>query len=235
MLEINQISAFYKDVQVLKNVSLKVHPGEMVAVIGANGAGKTTLINTITGLLKPKSGEIRFNGKIISNLNAWDIVNAGLIQVPEGRLLFPHMTVLENLEMGGYRIKSSAQFASQLEKVYQLLPVLKERSKQLARTMSGGEQQMLAVGRALMADPKMIIFDEPSLGLAPKLVQTVFQIVVDINKNLGVPVLLIEQNVQHCCRISDKAYVLENGEIVLSGTGTEMLGNDHVRRAYLGI
>ncbi|HML41247.1 MAG TPA: ABC transporter ATP-binding protein [Bellilinea sp.] len=235
MLEINQISTFYKDVQVLKNVSLKVHPGEMVAVIGANGAGKTTLINTITGLLKPKSGEIRFNGKIISNLNAWDIVNAGLIQVPEGRLLFPHMTVLENLEMGGYRIKSSAQFASQLEKVYQLLPVLKERSKQLARTMSGGEQQMLAVGRALMADPKMIIFDEPSLGLAPKLVQTVFQIVVDINKNLGVPVLLIEQNVQHCCRISDKAYVLENGEIVLSGTGTEMLGNDHVRRAYLGI
>jgi branched-chain amino acid transport system ATP-binding protein len=235
MLEINQISTFYKDVQVLKNVSLKVHPGEMVAVIGANGAGKTTLINTITGLLKPKSGEIRFNGKIISNLNAWDIVNAGLIQVPEGRLLFPHMTVLENLEMGGYRIKSSVQFASQLEKVYQLLPVLKERSKQLARTMSGGEQQMLAVGRALMADPKMIIFDEPSLGLAPKLVQTVFQIVVDINKNLGVPVLLIEQNVQHCCRISDKAYVLENGEIVLSGTGTEMLGNDHVRRAYLGI
>lgn len=235
MLEINQISTFYKDVQVLKNVSLKVHPGEMVAVIGANGAGKTTLINTITGLLKPKSGEIRFNGKIISNLNAWDIVNAGLIQVPEGRLLFPHMTVLENLEMGGYRIKSSVQFASQLEKVYQLLPVLKERSKQLARTMSGGEQQMLAVGRALMADPKMIIFDEPSLGLAPKLVQTVFRIVVDINKNLGVPVLLIEQNVQHCCRISDKAYVLENGEIVLSGTGTEMLGNDHVRRAYLGI
>lgn len=235
MLEVNQVSTFYKDVQVLKDVSLKVHPGEMIAVIGANGAGKTTLINTITGLLKPKSGEILFNGKKISNLKAWDIVNEGLIQVPEGRLLFPQMTVLENLEMGGYRIQSPALFTRLLEQVYNLLPVLKERSKQLASTMSGGEQQMLAVGRALMADPKMIIFDEPSLGLAPKLVQTVFDIVVNINKNLGVPVLLIEQNVQHCCSISDRAYVLENGEIVLDGTGAEMLGNDHVRRAYLGI
>ncbi len=235
MLEVSHINTFYKDVQVLRDVSLTVHPGEMIAVIGANGAGKTTLIKTITGLLKPKSGEIKFNGKKISTLNAWDIVNEGLIQVPEGRLLFPEMTVLENLEMGGFRIKSPARFSQLLEQVYQMLPVLKERSKQLARTMSGGEQQMLAVGRALMADPKMIIFDEPSLGLAPKLVQTVFDIVVNINKNLGVPVLLIEQNVQHCCRISDRAYVMENGEIVLDGTGAEMLGNDHVRRAYLGI
>ena len=235
MLEVNQVSTFYKDVQVLKDVSLKVHPGEMIAVIGANGAGKTTLINTITGLLKPKTGEILFNGKKISNLKAWDIVNEGLIQVPEGRLLFPQMTVLENLEMGGYRLQSASQFAHQLKQVYDLLPVLKERSRQLASTMSGGEQQMLAVGRALMADPKMIIFDEPSLGLAPKLVQTIFDMVVNINRNLGVPVLLIEQNVQHCCSISDRAYVLENGEIVLDGTGVEMLDNDHVRRAYLGI
>lgn len=235
MLEVSHINTFYKDVQVLRDVSLTVHPGEMIAVIGANGAGKTTLIKTITGLLKPKYGEIKFNGKKISTLNAWDIVNEGLIQVPEGRLLFPEMTVLENLEMGGFRIQSPARFSQLLEQVFQMLPVLKERSKQLARTMSGGEQQMLAVGRALMADPKMIIFDEPSLGLAPKLVQTVFDIVVNINKNLGVPVLLIEQNVQHCCRISDRAYVMENGEIVLDGTGAEMLGNDHVRRAYLGI
>jgi branched-chain amino acid transport system ATP-binding protein len=235
MLEVKNVSTSYGDVQVLKDISLKVNAGEMIAVIGANGAGKTTLINTITGLVKPKSGEVIFNGNNITRLNAWDIVNQGLIQVPEGRLLFPQMTVLENLEMGGYRIQSASQLAEQLEQVYQLLPVLKDRSKQLAHTMSGGEQQMLAVGRALMANPRMVIFDEPSLGLAPKLVQTIFEIVVNINKNLGVPVLLIEQNVQHCCRISDRAYVLENGEIVLEGTGCEMLDNEHVRRAYLGL
>lgn len=235
MLEVNDVCTYYGDVQILKSVTLKVDPGEMIAVIGANGAGKTTLINTITGLVRPRSGEILFNGMKISRLNPWDIVNQGLIQVPEGRLLFPQMTVLENLEMGGYRIQSASQMAKQLERVYQLLPVLKDRSTQLARTMSGGEQQMLAVGRALVADPKLIIFDEPSLGLAPKLVQTVFEIVVSINRDLGVPVLLIEQNVQHCCRISDRAYVLENGEIVLEGTGHEMLDNEHVRRAYLGL
>ncbi len=235
MLEVNHVSTCYGDVQILKDVCLKVHPGEMVAVIGANGAGKTTLINTITGLVKPKSGEIFFNGKKISSLKAWEIVDEGLIQVPEGRLLFPHMTVLENLEMGGYRLQSAAQLARQLDMVYQLLPLLKDRSSQLARTMSGGEQQMLAVGRALMGDPSLVIFDEPSLGLAPKLVQTIFEIVININKTLGVPVLLIEQNVQHCCRISDRAYVLENGEIVLEGTGSEMLDNEHVRRAYLGL
>jgi len=235
MLEVNHINTYYGDVQILKDVSLTVNSGEMIAVIGANGAGKTTLINTITGLVKPKLGEIFFNDKKISSLNPWDIVRQGLIQVPEGRHLFPLMTVLENLEMGGYRIQSAAELAEQLEKVYQLLPVLKDRSHQLARTMSGGEQQMLAVGRALMAKPDLIIFDEPSLGLAPKLVKTIFEIVVNINQELGVPVLLIEQNVQHCCRISDRAYVLENGEIVLHGTGLEMLDNEHVRRAYLGL
>jgi len=235
MLEVNHINTYYGDVQILKDVSLTVNSGEMIAVIGANGAGKTTLINTITGLVKPKLGEIFFNGKKISSLNPWDIVRQGLIQVPEGRHLFPLMTVLENLEMGGYRIQSAAELAEQLEKVYQLLPVLKDRAHQLARTMSGGEQQMLAVGRALMAKPDLIIFDEPSLGLAPKLVKTIFEIVVNINQELGVPVLLIEQNVQHCCRISDRAYVLENGEIVLHGTGLEMLDNEHVRRAYLGL
>ena len=235
MLEVNNVSSYYGDVQILKSISLKVHPGEMIAVIGANGAGKTTLINTITGLVKPRSGEIYFNGKKISRWNPWDIAKEGLIQVPEGRLLFPHMSVLENLEMGGYRIQSASQLAKQLEQVYRLLPVLKDRSSQLARTLSGGEQQMLAVGRALMANPKLVIFDEPSLGLAPKLVQTVFDIVVNINRDLGVPVLLVEQNVQHCCRISNRAYVVENGEIVLNGTGLEMLDNEHVRRAYLGL
>jgi branched-chain amino acid transport system ATP-binding protein len=235
MLEVKNISTSYGDVHILKDVSLHVSEGEMVVVIGANGAGKTTLINTITGLVKPRAGEIIFNGKKISRMEAWDVVREGIIQVPEGRLLFPHMTVLENLEMGGYSLKSPGQLAKQLEQVYQLLPILKERSSQLARTMSGGEQQLLAVGRALMSDPKLIIFDEPSLGLAPKMVQLVFDMVVNINKNMKVPILLIEQNVQHCCRISDRAYVLENGEIVLEGCGPDMLNNDHVRRAYLGL
>ena len=235
MLKINNINSFYGDVQVLKNISLELKAGEMIAVIGANGAGKTSLISSIVGLLKPKSGEIFFQDKNITRLEPWDIVKEGLIQVPEGRLLFPQMSVLENLEMGAFRLKTKEQLEEQLQKVYAILPVLKDRSTQLAKTMSGGEQQMLAIGRALMADPKLIIFDEPSLGLAPKMVKTVFQMIVRINHDFGVPVLLIEQNVQQCCRISDRAYVLENGEIVLSGTGREMLNNDHVRKAYLGL
>ena len=235
MLKINNINSFYGDVQVLKNISLELKAGEMIAVIGANGAGKTSLISSIVGLLKPKSGEIFFQDKNITRLEPWDIVKEGLIQVPEGRLLFPQMSVLENLEMGAFRLKTKEQLEEQLQKVYAILPVLKDRSTQLAKTMSGGEQQMLAIGRALMADPKLIIFDEPSLGLAPKMVKTVFQMIVRINHDFGVPVLLIEQNVQQCCRISDRAYVLENGEIVLSGTGRDMLNNDHVRKAYLGL
>jgi branched-chain amino acid transport system ATP-binding protein len=220
---------------VLKNVSLDVKEKELVAVIGANGAGKTTLIRTISGLLKPRKGAIHFYDQCISDINAHKVVAQGVVQVPEGRLLFPEMTVRENLEMGGYTVHSREVLSQSLRSVYELFPVLRERENQAAGTMSGGEQQMVAVGRAMMSSPKMIMFDEPSLGLAPKLVQSIFDLVVRINKELGITVLLVEQNVQHSCQISDRAFVVENGEVVLQGTGPEMLENDHVRKAYLGL
>jgi len=235
MLQVDGIDVYYGDVQVLKDISLDVKEKELVAVIGANGAGKTTLIKTISGLLKPRKGSIFFEDKRISNIEADKIVSQGIVQVPEGRLLFPDMTVRENLEMGGFLVKQAQLLRERLDSVYQLFPVLLEREQQLAGTMSGGEQQMVAVGRALMSSPKLIMFDEPSLGLAPKLVQSIFEMVVRINKQLGITVLLVEQNVQHSCQISDRAFVIENGEVVLQGTGLEMLKNDHVRRAYLGI
>jgi branched-chain amino acid transport system ATP-binding protein len=235
MLQIEGIDVGYGDVQVLKEVTLEVNERELVAVVGANGAGKTTLINTISGILKPQKGTITFQGKRISSYPANKIVAEGIVQVPEGRLLFPGMTVRENLEMGGYLLKDNKTIQDRLDSVYQLFPILKEREKQAASTMSGGEQQMLAIGRALMSSPKMIMFDEPSLGLAPKLVQSIFEMVQRINKELGITVLLVEQNVLHSCQISDRAFVIENGEVVLQGTGPEMLQNDHVRRAYLGL
>jgi len=235
MLQVDGIDVYYGDVQVLKGVTLDVQEKELVAVIGANGAGKTTLIKTISGLMKPRKGSILFEEKRISEINAHEIVALGIVQVPEGRLLFPEMTVRENLEMGGYLLNSSQLLNERLQSVYELFPVLCEREKQIAGTMSGGEQQMVAVGRALMSSPKMIMFDEPSLGLAPKLVQSIFEMVVRINKELGITVLLVEQNVQHSCQISDRAFVIENGQVVLQGSGPDMLENDHVRRAYLGL
>ena len=235
MLRVENLDVYFGDVQVLKGISLEVQPHELVAVIGGNGAGKTTLIRSISGLYKPRHGVISFAGQKLSGLDANRVVEHGIVQVPEGRLLFPEMTVRENLELGAYTLKSQRDVARKLDEVHTLLPLLKERAGQMAGTLSGGEQQMLAIGRALMASPKLIMFDEPSLGLAPKLVQSVFEIVVNISRNLGVAVLLVEQNVQHCCRISDRAYVLENGNIVLSGTGQDMLDNEHVRRAYLGL
>lgn len=235
MLKINNIDTFYGDVQILKGVTLDVGNGDLVAVIGANGVGKTTLIKTISGLLRPKNGEITFDGNDITKMEPHKIVSQGLVQVPEGRMLFPKMSVRENLEMGGFKLSDKETLQNKLDAVFEFLPVLKDRAKQIAQTMSGGEQQMLAIGRALMSDPRLILFDEPSLGLAPKLVVSVLDMVVQINKEMGVSVLLVEQNVQNSCRISDRAYVLENGEIVLKGTGEEMLDNEHVRRAYLGI
>jgi branched-chain amino acid transport system ATP-binding protein len=235
MLQVENVDVFYGDVQVLKKVSLDVKQGELVAVIGSNGAGKTTLIKSISGLLKLRHGSVTFQGQHLSGLDANKVVAQGVVQVPEGRLLFPDMTVRENLEMGAYTIKRKSDVTRKLGEIETLLPILKERARQLAGTMSGGEQQMLAIGRALMSSPKLIMFDEPSLGLAPKLVQAVFEMVVNINKQLGVSVLLVEQNVQHCCRISDRAYVLENGVVTLEGAGPEMLNNEHVRRAYLGL
>jgi len=235
MLQVEGIDVYYGDVQVLKAITLDVREKELVAVIGANGAGKTTLIKTISGLLKPRKGSIVFYENRISEVDAHRVVAQGIVQVPEGRLLFPEMTVQENLEMGGYLVRNRELLGQRLESVYEVFPVLRERQKQAAGTMSGGEQQMVAIGRALMSSPKLIMFDEPSLGLSPKLVQSVFDIVVRINKELGITVLLVEQNVQHSCQISDRAFVIENGEVVLSGRGADMLQNEHVRRAYLGL
>ncbi len=235
MLQVENIDVFYGDVQVLNNVSLDIRESELVAVIGANGAGKTTLLKTISGLLRPAHGSIKFYEAVISNLKSDRIVSSGIVQVPEGRLLFPEMSVRENLDMGAYLVRDKAAIEERLDSVYKLFPVLKERQTQLAGTLSGGEQQMLAIGRGLMAGPKLIMFDEPSLGLAPILVQSIFDMVLHINKTLGVTVLLVEQNVRHSCEISDRAFVLENGKMVLHGTGLEMLENDHVREAYLGL
>jgi len=235
MLQVDGIDVYYGDVQVLKKVSLDVREKELVVVIGANGAGKTTLIKSISSLLKPRNGSITFDGKRISDMAAHQVVTEGIIQVPEGRLLFPDMTVQENLEMGGFQIRNKDVLTQRMESVYEMFPILRERRRQLAGTLSGGEQQMLAIGRGMVAAPKLMMFDEPSLGLAPKLVQSIFDLVVRINKELGITVLLVEQNVQHSCQISDRAFVIENGEVVLQGAGQDMLANDHVRRAYLGL
>jgi len=235
MLQVDNIDVAYGDVEVLHGVSLDIQEGELVAVIGANGAGKTTLLKTISGLLKPINGSITFKSQTISNNNPDRIVSDGIVHVPEGRLLFPDMSVQENLEMGAYLEKDKDKVAERFESVYELFPVLEERSTQMAGTLSGGEQQMLAVGRGLMAGPKLFMFDEPSLGLAPKLVQSIFEMVLHINKTFKVTVLLVEQNVRMSCEISDRAFVLENGRMVLKGTGQDMLENDHVREAYLGL
>jgi len=235
MLKVDSIDVGYGDVQVLHEVSLDIQEGELVAVIGANGAGKTTLLKTISSLLRPFKGSISFEDETISSLNPDRVVAKGIVQVPEGRLLFPDMSVRENLEMGAYLEKDKNTVNERFDSVYELFPVLKDRTTQMAGTLSGGEQQMLAVGRGLMAGPKLFMFDEPSLGLAPMLVKSIFDRVQHINKTLGVTVLLVEQNVRQSCEISDRAFVLENGRMVLHGTGLEMLENDHVREAYLGL
>jgi branched-chain amino acid transport system ATP-binding protein len=235
MLQIDGIDVAYGEVEVLHDLTMDIQAGELVSVIGANGAGKTTLLKAISGLLRPQRGSITFQGKQISDTEPDQIVAMRIVQVPEGRLLFPDMTVRENLEMGAYLEKDQETLNQRFEMVYELFPILQERDKQFAGTLSGGEQQMLAIGRGLMAGPKLIMLDEPSLGLAPKLVQQIFQMVLHINNVLDITVLLVEQNVRHSCEISNRAFVLESGRIVLFGSGSEMLENDHVRRAYLGL
>jgi branched-chain amino acid transport system ATP-binding protein len=235
VLQVSGIDAHYDDVKVLRGVTLEVAEGELVVIIGANGAGKTTLLRVISGLLKPSCGSISFEGECISDLEPHAIVARGIVHVPEGRLIFPEMTVRENLEMGGFSLEGRERLAESLRSVYALFPVLKERETQLGRTLSGGEQQMLAIGRALMASPRLIMFDEPSLGLAPMLVEEVFNRVQYINTELGSSVLLVEQDVGRSCRVADRGYVIENGEIVLQGTGQELLNNDYLRQAYLGL
>ncbi|MFP4641810.1 MAG: ABC transporter ATP-binding protein [Dehalococcoidia bacterium] len=234
MLEISNIDTSYGKVKVLRDVSLRVDEGEVVALVGANGTGKTTLLNTISGLLHPSSGNISFLGSRIDRMLPHSIVELGLAHIPEGRKLFADMSVRENLEMGAYPRRAWKQRRKTLEQVYHLFPRLKEREGYLARTLSGGEQQMLAMGRGIMSRPRLCAIDEPSNGLAPRLVSECFQIIESLREQ-GITVLLIEQNVKQTLETADRAYVIENGEIVLAGTGDELLQSDHVKRAYLGL
>jgi len=234
LLEIENIDVYYGEMSALRNVSVQVEAGEIISIVGANGAGKSTLINTISGILKPKTGKIIFNGEDITRLQAHQVVEKGIVQVPEGRRLFPNMTVEENLLIGSYIPSSRKNRKKNMERVFELLPRLAERKKQVARTMSGGEQQMLAIGRALMSEPKLLMFDEPSLGLAPKLVTQMLDLIKNIAAQ-GVTALLVEQNVHHALELSNRGYVLENGTIGLAGTAEELLNNPHIKRAYLGL
>jgi branched-chain amino acid transport system ATP-binding protein len=234
MLKVQNIDVFYGDLQVLWDVSFEVEEGEIVALVGANGSGKSTTLKAISGLLNPASGSISFLDQRLDQIPANKIIEHGVAHVPEGRRLFPEMTVRENLIMGSLAPQAKLKREETMEWVFGLFPRLREREKQLAGTLSGGEQQMLAVGRGLMALPKMIMFDEPSLGLAPILVAEIFKIIERINKE-GVTVLVTEQNTKQTLEISDRGYVLENGRVVLKGTGQELLNNEHVKEAYLGI
>jgi branched-chain amino acid transport system ATP-binding protein len=235
VLELEKIHARYGSVRILEDVSLSVSQGEIVALVGSNGAGKTSLVKVILNLLKPVSGTIQFEGQNITNIPAHGRAAMGISCVPEGRRLFPKMSVEDNLMVGGFNKRARALRPTAKEKVFSLFPRLQERRGQLARTLSGGEQQMLAIGRALMTQPKMIIFDEPSLGLAPKIVQEVLDTIRKLNTDRGLTVLLIEQNVAASLEISSRAYVLENGRIVLSGDAQNVLRDEHVKQAYLGM
>lgn len=234
MLKVNKIDVFYGDVQVLWEVSFEVREKEILVLVGANGAGKSTTLRTISGLLRPAKGFIEFDGLRLEQIPEHKTIEQGIAHVPEGRRLFPEMTVEENLIMGSLSPSAKAKRKETLQWVYSLFPRLEERRKQYTRTLSGGEQQMCAIGRGLMSLPKLLMFDEPSLGLAPVLVQEIFRMVQKIN-NEGVTILLVEQNVKQTLSICHRAYVLENGRIVMEGTGKELLVNPHVREAYLGI
>jgi len=234
MLKVDSIDVFYGDLQVLWDVSFEVHAGETVALVGANGAGKSTIIKTISGLNRPKNGSIRFQDQHLEQIPPYRIIEHGIAHVPEGRRLFPEMTVQENLIMGSLSPGAKARREETMEWVFGLFPRLKEREKQMTGTLSGGEQQMVAVGRGLMALPRLIMFDEPSLGLAPILVAEIFKIIERIRQE-GVTVLIVEQNTKQTLEVCDRGYVLENGRVTLSDTGKALLNNDHVKQAYLGI
>ena len=234
MLRVHNIDAHYGDVQVLKNFSVDVGEGEIISLVGSNGAGKTTAIQVLSGLLRPTSGEVQFRGERIDRLPPHQIVERGLVQVPEGRQLFPSLTILENLEMGGYLPSARKKAKGNLAMIFQLFPILRERRQQLAGLLSGGEQQMLAISRGLMASPKLLMMDEPSLGLAPLIVRNIFQTIREINMQ-GTPILLVEQNVFYALTSSTRGYVLESGEIVMMGKGEDLLKNEHVKTSYLGV
>ena len=233
LLEVKGLDVSYGDVQALWGVSLQVEEGAIIALVGANGAGKTTLLKTISGLIHARKGEILFSGKPLKNLKPQQIVDMGITHVPEGRRLFAELTVLENLKLGAYTPSARPFHAESLERVYSLFPVLKDRKNQRAGTLSGGEQQMLAIGRALMARPKLIMLDEPSLGLSPILVKTIFELIGTL-KEQKLTILLVEQNVNQALKIAHQAYVLKTGQIVMSGRGDELLANEEIRKTYIG-
>jgi len=245
MLKLKDIHTFYGPIEALKGIDIEVERGEIVCLIGNNGAGKSTALMTISGILKPRSGNILFAGESIGGISPHRIVEMGVSQVPEGRRIFPKLTVKENLEMGAYSVVNSQflvfgksktnnrQIKAQLEKTFELFPVLKERQQQSGGTLSGGEQQMLAIGRALMSNPKLLLLDEPSLGLAPIIMSKIFKTIKEVNRE-GITVLLVEQNARAALKLSNRGYVLENGRVVLQGKGEELLGNEEIRKAYLG-
>lgn len=238
MLQINNLSTYYNKIQALKSVSLNINENEIVTLIGANGAGKTTLLKTISGLLKPKDGEIIFKQKSqklnLVNLAAHKIVKKGIIQVPEGRKIFANLTVKENLQIGAFSVKIKNNDQGKLEFIYSLFPILKERQNQLGGTLSGGEQQMLAIARALMSEPKLLMLDEPSMGLAPVLVEKIFAAILQIRKTKNLTILLVEQNAMLSLEIADRGYVLETGKIILQDNAKNLLQNEEVKKAYLG-
>lgn len=231
MLKVENINVYYGKIHAIKDISFEVHEGEIVSLIGANGAGKTTTLKTISGLMRSKTGKITFMGEDISNVEAYKLVSKGLAHVPEGRRIFLQMTVKENLEMGAYTRGDTTQ--EDLEDIFTRFPILRERKNQIAGTLSGGEQQMLAIGRALMSHPKLLILDEPSMGLAPILVSQIFDIIKELHET-GTTILLVEQNAEMALNVADRAYVLESGRIALSGTGEELAKSDRIKKVYLG-
>lgn len=234
MLKLDKVNFSYGDLKVLWDIDIEVRQGEIVTVVGANGAGKSTTLKNISRLVRWDSGSITFDGSDLGKLQSHEVVELGIVQVPEGRKIFPEMTVIENLRMGSFIKGAKGDRQANIDRCFQLFPRLKERARQLGGTMSGGEQQMLAIARGLMANPKVLLLDEPSLGLAPLLVKFIFDIILEINKQ-GVTVLLVEQNVYQSLRIAHRAYVLETGKVALTGTGEELLHNEHVKKAFLGM
>jgi branched-chain amino acid transport system ATP-binding protein len=234
LLEVTDLHTYYGNIHALKGISLTVEQGEIVTLIGANGAGKSTTLNSISGLVRPRSGTISYDGQDLLNVSAHEIVPLGVIQVPEGRRMFARLTVEENLAMGGFTLKAKSEVREGIERAFALFPRLRERRTQVAGTLSGGEQQMLAMGRALMAKPRVLLLDEPSMGLAPNLVEQIFDIIERIHTE-GTAILLVEQNAHMALEIADRGYILQTGEIVLADTSASLKGNDEVRRAYLGV
>ena len=233
LLELDNVKTYYGNIRALKGISIEVNEGEIVCLIGGNGAGKSTTLMTISGVLTPEEGDVIYQGRSIVSLRPDNIVQKGICQVPEGRMIFPMLSVMENLDLGAYLRKDKDGIKKDLERVFGLFPILRERLKQAGGTLSGGEQQMLAIGRALMARPKLLLLDEPSLGLAPILVDTIFEIIREIN-NQGTTILLVEQNAQLALQFSHRGYVIETGEIALADTSAQLLNNDQVKKAYLG-